>query len=129
MGGVLDTAPRGGLRENFGGKKYPLVLDLGAFERFEKAHRGILAVRKDFFSPSGSPSTREILDLIILGLIGGGLDEDEAKNLAEKNMPEGLLRHSVVAMALIGVALSPEAFDEEPDDVADDEEGTSPEKS
>ncbi len=120
----MDSPPRGGLREEFGGAPRVLILTLGLIEEFEDVHtRGMHAVFEDLITPGRSPRAREVIDLLILGLVGGGMDRAQARALVEDGLPAGLQRHLSVAHALIGVALHPDVWDEVDEDDTDAEDG------
>lgn len=121
---ITDAAPRGGLREEIGGRSLPLILDHAAIEKFEDRHRSIFAAYDGFFGRGAVPTTAEVRDLIALGLATGGLDPLEAGRLVDGCAVPELVRLRAIAQALIGIAFFPDA-DDEPDDAAGE---SSPEK-
>jgi len=122
MAGVLDHPPRGGLREEIGGQVHNLILTMGLIEEFEDAHRGVLGVFEDCMTAGRSPTAREITDLIILGLVGAGMERQAAGDLVQAELPAGLRRYFTVAQALIGVAVEPDIWDGVEDEDDEDEE-------
>lgn len=119
--GVLDSAPVGGLTEELGGARRPLVLRNGEIERFEEAHGSLWAAFRSFLSPGREPSVKATRDVIALGLIGAGMAEDEARAIIEDLGPSHNPRLFAVAHALVGVTFYPDAAAAiEDDDAAPD---------
>jgi hypothetical protein len=106
---LAAQAPRGGLVEYIGGRSHVLVLRLAEIERFEDRHRGVFELWDGFFGKARKPSSREVRDLIALGLVGGGLKDHEADTVLAGAEPGDLLRFYAIAQAVLGVAFVPDA--------------------
>lgn len=104
---------RGGIVEEIGGASRSLVLRIGEIERFEDMHRSIYAVRNGMFRGGNEPTSKEIRDLIALGLVGGGMKDAEADKVVDDLLTEsGLATLELIALGLVGVAFAPEVGDE-----------------
>lgn len=131
MGGVLEAAPRGGLREEFAGQHYSLILRNSEIERFEDLHRGVFDLWDGFFRHGSKPSVSECRDLLSLGFVGGGLAEDVAATLVGGLSPAENHRIYAIAQGLLGVAFMPDSVDgggDEPDPDASAKAGEGDEK-
>lgn len=130
--GVTDQAPRGGVREALGSRKWPMVLQNREIERFEDNHRGIFDIWDGFFGRSDKPNSTEIRDLVALGLIGAGMDDEAADRLLSALGPAHNMHLYKVAQGLVGVAFFPDSAEgggDEPDpdvDRSQDEKKTHP---
>ena len=109
---ITATAPRGGIVEEFDGVTHTLVLRCREIERFEDMHRGIFDVWEGFFGRANKPTSKEIRDIVALGLVGGGKTDAQADKLVENATPSDLFRYYQIAQAALGVAFMPDAFDE-----------------
>jgi len=121
---IAAIAPRGGVVENFDGTPRALVLRLGEIERFEDAHRGIFEVWDGFFAGGKVVSMSEALDLVALGLVGGGMTDVDADKLVRAEGAAGLPRIRAIASGLLGAAFYPDAVDDADDDDAPPEKPT-----
>jgi hypothetical protein len=106
---LAAEAPRGGLVEYIGGRSHVLLLRLREIERIEDKHRGIFELWEAFWGRGKKPTSREIRDLLALGLVGGGLKDHEADAVIGSATPGDLLRFYQIAHAVLGVALLPDA--------------------
>lgn len=121
--GIAAEAPRGGLVEDLGGASRPLVLRNGEIERFEDRHRGSFDLWDGFFGRANKPTSREVRDLVALGLVGGGMTDGEADAILSAYGPGENLRLYKIAQALLGVAFVPDIDTEDPapdEDVGDE---------
>ena len=109
---ITAIAPRGGMTETIGDASYVLLLRNREIERFEDTHRGIFDVWDGFFGRSKKPSSKEVKDLVALGLVGGGQKDEDADRIVENAGPSDLLKLYAIAQAVLGVAFMPEAFEE-----------------
>lgn len=107
---ITAEAPRGGVVEYIGGTSYTFILRNREIERFEDKHRGIFELWEGFFSGGKKPSSREVRDLLALGLVGGGMKDHEADKVILNCTPEDLLRLYAIAQAVLGVAFMPDAM-------------------
>lgn len=110
--GIAAEAPRGGIVERLGGASYPFRLRNREIERFEDKHRGIFDLFDGLFGQGKKPTSREIRDLLALGLVGGGMKDHEADKVIENCEPGDLHRLYAIAQAVVGVAFMPDAVDE-----------------
>jgi len=110
---ITAEAPRGGLVEELGGISYTFILRIKEIERFEDKHRGIFEFWDSFFERSSKPTSLEIKDLLALGLVGGGLKDQEADAVIEECSPADYLRLYQIAQAVLGIAFMPDAFSEQ----------------
>ena len=108
---ITAVAPRGGMTETIGDASYVLILRNREIERFEDTHRGIFDVWDGFFGRTTKPSSKEVKDLVALGLVGGGKKDEEADRIVENAGPSELLQFYALAQAVLGVAFMPEAFE------------------
>jgi hypothetical protein len=109
--GIAVKAPRGGLVEHLVGSSYPLILRNAEIERFEDHHRGIFDVWDGFFGRSTKPTSREVRDIVALGLVGGGMADVAADALMEDLGPDQNLFLYRIAQALLGVAFMPDSVE------------------
>jgi len=109
---ITAVAPRGGMTETIGDASYVLILRNREIERFEDTHRGIFDVWDGFFGRTTKPSSKEVKDLVALGLVGGGKKDEEADRIVENAGPSELLKFYAIAQAVLGVAFMPDAFEE-----------------
>lgn len=109
---ITAEAPRGGVVEYLGGTSYTFVLRNREIERFEDKHRGIFELWEGFFNEGKKPTSREVRDILALGLVGGGMKDHEADNVVSKCTPEDLMRMYAIAQAVVGVAFMPDVADE-----------------
>lgn len=107
---ITAEAPRGGVVEYIGGTSYTFILRNREIERFEDKHRGIFELWEGFFSGGKKPSSREVRDLLALGLVGGGMKDHEADKVILNCTPADLLRLYAIAQAVLGVAFMPDAM-------------------
>lgn len=125
--GIAAQAPRGGLAEELAGASRALILRNGEIERFEDRHGGIFAAWDGFMGRAARPGTRQVRDLVALGLVGGGMSDAEADRLVAGLGPDHLQRLYSIAQALIGVAFMPDSAEgggEDPDsDAAPEDAG------
>jgi Phage tail tube protein, GTA-gp10 len=109
---ITAEAPRGGVVEYIGGTSYTFILRNREIERFEDKHRGIFDLWDGFFGKGKKPSSREVRDILALGLVGGGKKDHEADKIILTSGPEDLLRLYGIAQAVLGVAFMPDAMTE-----------------
>ena len=109
---ITAEAPRGGVVEYIGGTSYTFILRNREIERFEDKHRGIFDLWDGFFGNGKKPSSREVRDILALGLVGGGKKDHEADRIILAAQPEDLLRLYSIAQAVLGVAFMPDAMTE-----------------
>lgn len=109
---ITAEAPRGGVVEYLNGTSYTFILRNREIERFEDKHRGIFELWDGFFGGGKKPSSREVRDLLALGLVGGGKKDHEADKIMSDCTPADLMRLYSIAQATIGVAFMPD-FNEE----------------
>jgi hypothetical protein len=109
---ITAEAPRGGVVEYIGGTSYTFILRNREIERFEDKHRGIFELWDGFFGNGKKPSSREVRDILALGLVGGGKKDHEADRIILAAQPEDLLRLYGIAQAVLGVAFMPDAMTE-----------------
>jgi hypothetical protein len=109
---ITAEAPRGGVVEYIGGTSYTFILRNREIERFEDKHRGIFELWDGFFGNGKKPSSREVRDILALGLVGGGKKDHEADRISLAAQPEDMLRLYGIAQAVLGVAFMPDAMTE-----------------
>lgn len=109
---ITSEAPRGGVVEYIGDTSYAFVLRNREIERFEDKHRGIFELWDGFFGTSKKPTSREVRDIVALGLVGGGKKDHEADKIIGDCTPADLMRLYSIAQAVLGVAFMPDAMDE-----------------
>lgn len=109
---ITAVAPRGGIVETVDGASKVLLLRNREIERFEDLHRGIFEVWDGFFGRGTKPTSKEVRDLIALGLVGGGCKDTDADEIVERAGPEDLFRYYQIAQALLGVAFMPDTVQE-----------------
>lgn len=110
--GIAAEAPRGGIVEYLGGASYAFRLRNREIERFEDKHRGIFELFDGLFGQGKKPTSREVRDVLALGLVGGGLKDHEADKVLESCEPGDLQRLYAIAQAVVGVAFMPDAVAE-----------------
>ena len=108
---ITAEAPRGGVVEYLGGTSYTFVLRNREIERFEDKHRGIFDLWEGFFNQGKKPTSREVRDILALGLVGGGMKDHDADDVISKCTPEDLMRIYAIAQAVVGVAFMPDVVD------------------
>ena len=109
---ITAEAPRGGVAEYLGGTSYTFKLRNREIERFEDKHRGIFDLWEGFFERGKKPNSKEIRDILALGLVGGGMKDHEADEVIAKAGPSDLMRMYQIAQAVIGIAFMPDMADE-----------------
>lgn len=109
---IEATAVRGGIVEQLGDASYQMVLRIGEIERFEDAHRGIFDLWDGIFRGGVKPNSKEIRDLVALGLVGGGMKDAAADKVVAGLGAAGLLELQQIATGLLGAAFMPDAADE-----------------
>lgn len=110
---ITAEAPRGGVAEYLGDTSYTFRLRNREIERFEDKHRGIFDLWEGFFERGKKPNSKEIRDILALGLVGGGMKDHEADEVIAKAGPSDLMRMYQIAQAVIGIAFMPDMADEE----------------
>ena len=105
---ITAEAPRGGVAEYIGDASYVFRLRNREIERFEDKHRGIFELWEGFFERGKKPTSKEVKDILALGLVGGGMKDHEADEVIAKSTPEDLLRFYQIAQAVVGVAFMPD---------------------
>ena len=123
---ITAEAQRGGIVETIGDATYSFKLRNREIERFEDKYRGIFDLWDGFFSRGTKPTSKEVRDLVALGLVGGGMKDAQADAVINDCTPEDLLRLYQIAQALLGVAFMPDVGEEkelkkktEVEDIAD----------
>ena len=109
---ITAEAQRGGIVETIGDASYSFRLRNREIERFEDKHRGIFDLWDGFFGRGTKPTSTEVRDIIALGLVGGGLKDNDADKFVSKCGPDDLMRLFQIAQAIVGVAFMPDAGDE-----------------
>ena len=109
---ITAEAPRGGVAEYIGDTSYVFRLRNREIERFEDKHRGIFELWEGFFERGKKPTSKEVKDILALGLVGGGMKDHEADEVIAKSTPEDLLRFYQIAQAVVGIAFMPDIGDE-----------------
>jgi len=109
---ITAEAPRGGVVEYIGGTSYTFLLRNREIERFEDKHRGIFELWDGLFNSGKKPTSREVRDILALGLVGGGKKDHEADAILNGCTPEDLLRLYSIAQAVVGVAFMPDVMTE-----------------
>lgn len=109
---ITAEAPRGGVVEYIGNASYVFLLRNREIERFEDKHRGIFELWEGFFQGGKKPTSREVRDLLALGLVGGGMKDHEADDVITRAGPDDLLRLYQIAQAVIGVAFMPDVAEQ-----------------
>jgi hypothetical protein len=102
---IEAEAVEGGIVEQIGGASYPLVLRIGELIRFEKKHRSIYDFSDGYFRDGKRGGVSEVMDIIALGLVGGGMTDKEADAVVNSVGTKGLQRLEMIAMGLLGAAL------------------------
>ena len=108
---ITAEAPRGGVAEYLGDTSYTFRLRNREIERFEDKHRGIFDLWEGFFERGKKPTSKEIRDILALGLVGGGMKDHEADEVIAKAGPSDLMRMYQIAQAVIGIAFMPDIGD------------------
>ena len=109
---ITAKAQRGGIVETIGDASYSFKLRNREIERFEDQHRGIFDLWEGFFGRGKKPNSKEVRDILALGLVGGGMKDAEADAVISKCTPEDLMRLFQIAQAVLGVAFMPDVGDE-----------------
>lgn len=109
---ITAEAPRGGVAEYLGDTSYTFKLRNREIERFEDKHRGIFDLWEGFFERGKKPTSKEIRDILALGLVGGGMKDHKADEVIAKAGPSDLMRMYQIAQAVIGIAFMPDIGDE-----------------
>ena len=109
---ITAEAPRGGVSEYIGDASYVFILRNREIERFEDKHRGIFDLWEGFFGRGNKPTSKEVRDIVALGLVGGGKKDHEADKIVNDCTPADLMRLYQIAQAMLGVAFMPDAIDE-----------------
>jgi len=109
---ITAEAPRGGVAEYLGDTSYTFKLRNREIERFEDKHRGIFDLWEGFFERGKKPTSKEIRDILALGLVGGGMKDHEADEVIAKAGPSDLMRMYQIAQAVVGIAFMPDMADE-----------------
>ena len=109
---ITAKAERGGIVETIGDASYAFKLRNREIERFEDQHRGIFDLWEGFFGRGTKPNSKEVRDILALGLVGGGMKDDEADAVISKCTPEDLMRLFQIAQAVLGIAFLPDVGDE-----------------
>ena len=109
--GIAVSAPRGGLAEPLAGQRRPFLLTNAEIERFEDAHMGIFDAWEGFMGRAPRLNSTQVRDLAALGLVGGGMEDEEADTLVSGLGPEHLMALYTIGQALIGVAFFPDTVD------------------
>ena len=109
---ITAEAQRGGVVKTIGDASHSFVLRNREIERFEDKHRGIFELWEGFFDRGQKPNSKEVRDLLALGLVGGGKKDAEADAIIQAAGPESLLRFYQIAQAVLGVAFMPDVNDE-----------------
>ena len=109
---ITSEAPRGGVAEYLGDTSYTFKLRNREIERFEDKHRGIFDLWEGFFERGKKPTSKEIRDILALGLVGGGMKDHEADEVIAKAGQSDLMRMYQIAQAVIGIAFMPDIGDE-----------------
>jgi hypothetical protein len=109
---ITAEAPRGGVVEYIGDTSYAFVLRNREIERFEDKHRGIFDFWEGVFGRGKKPSSKEVRDIVALGLVGGGMKDHDADKVLQQCGPDQLMHLFQLAQAIVGVAFMPDAMDE-----------------
>tara|TARA_R100000951_G_scaffold73233_1_gene61610 strand:+ start:2896 stop:3273 length:378 start_codon:yes stop_codon:yes gene_type:complete len=109
---ITAEAQRGGIVETIGDATYSFKLRNREIERFEDKYRGIFDLWDGFFSRGQKPTSKEVRDLVALGLVGGGMKDAQADAVINECTPEDLMRLYQIAQAVLGVAFMPDVGDE-----------------
>ena len=110
---IAAEAPRGGVVEYIGDASYTFILRNAEIERFEDKHRGIFELWDGFFRTGRKPSSKEVRDIVALGLVGAGKKDHEADVIVSKCTPEDLMRLYAIAQAVVGIAFMPDVLEEQ----------------
>jgi hypothetical protein len=108
---ITAEAPRGGVSETIGDATYSFKLRNREIERFEDKHRGIFDLWEGFFERGKKPTSKEVKDLLALGLVGAGKSDLDADVIISTAGPDSLLRFYQIAQAVLGVAFMPDVAD------------------
>ena len=109
---ITAEAQRGGIVESIGDATYSFKLRNREIERFEDKHRGVFDLWDGFFSRGNKPTSKEVRDLVALGLVGGGMKDAQADAIIDGCDPEDLMRLYQIAQATLGVAFMPDVGEE-----------------
>ena len=109
---ITAEAPRGAILETLGGAERVLMLRLGEIERWEDKHGGVYDLADKLLGAAKpKPRSREMLDLVALGLVGGGMTDADADAIVESMGVADTLRAFQIARDLLAVALYPDIVD------------------
>ncbi|MCF6304410.1 MAG: gene transfer agent family protein [Rhodobacteraceae bacterium] len=127
--GIEVEKPEGGIAEKLGDATFPMVLDLGAIERFEAKHGSIFALWDGTFRDVNPPTSAAVRDIVALGLVGGGLTDKEADAVVDGLGPAGLNLLRLIVAGLLGAAFEPEIGEKIEADAEDDKKKDQPSTS
>lgn len=105
---ITAEAPRGGVVEYINDTSYVFKLRNREIERFEDKHRGIFELWEGFFDRGKKPTSKEVKDILALGLVGGGMKDYEADEVIAKSTPADLMRFYQISQAVVGIAFMPD---------------------
>jgi hypothetical protein len=109
---ITAEAQRGGIVETLGDATYPFKLRNREIERFEDKYRGIFDLWDGFFGRGAKPTSKEVRDLVALGLVGGGMKDAQADAVINECTPEDLMRLYQISQAVLGIAFMPDVGEE-----------------
>jgi hypothetical protein len=110
---IAAEAPRGGVVEYIGDASYTFLLRNAEIERFEDKHRGIFELWDGMFRTGRKPNSKEVKDIVALGLVGAGKKDHEADAILSKCTPADLLRLYAIAQSVVGIAFIPDVMDDQ----------------
>jgi hypothetical protein len=110
---ISAEAPRGGVVEYIGDVSYTFILRNAEIERFEDKHRGIFDLWDGLFRTGRKPNSKEVRDIVALGLVGAGKKDHEADAIISKCTPADLIRLYAIAQAVVGIAFMPDVLEEQ----------------
>lgn len=113
---IVADAPRGGYKDQLKGELHTFLLRNAEIELFEDRHRGIFELWDGFFGGASKPTSRELKDILALGLVGAGMEAAKADRIIKALGPGDLLAVYQIAQAVLGVAFMPDAADEGDDE-------------
>ena len=109
---ITAEAQRGGIVETLGDDTYSFKLRNREIERFEDKYRGIFDLWDGFFGRGAKPTSKEVRDLVALGLVGGGMKDAQADAVINECTPEDLMRLYQISQAVLGIAFMPDVGEE-----------------
>jgi hypothetical protein len=109
---ITAEAQRGGIVETLGDATYSFKLRNREIERFEDKYRGIFDLWDGFFGRGAKPTSKEVRDLVALGLVGGGMKDAQADAVINECTPEDLMRLYQISQAVLGIAFMPDVGEE-----------------